>query len=239
MLKRIKQYWAVFIGICKLIKFGFIFISKKDPKQQEQVIRDCFKELVSYWKVQITVEGAEHADHNEQYIIIANHQSQMDIPVLYEAIPVPMRMAAKHELFQIPLFGYFLKHGGFIPIYRGNSTAAIRALNQSKELFQKGLSLFMAPEGTRSKTGDFLKFKKGPFVMAIEHQKPILPIVLIGTRDVVRHGSLRIYPEFPIHVKILPPIPVKGLTYKDREALLERAFNEMSAVYKEGTRDVR
>jgi len=238
MLRSLKQHWITGAGVCLLMMYGIRFLFARNSADQEETIRTFFNRMVRFWKLNVTVEGAENADPSRQYVIIANHQSQMDIPVLYHTIPVPMRMAAKHQLFRIPFFGYFLRHGGFIPVYRGDKSAAIKSLAQAKALFGKGLSVFIAPEGTRSKTGEFLPFKKGAFVMAIEHQKPILPIVLIGTRDVVKRGSLKVYPEFPVRVKILPPIPVEGLTYSDRDQLISRAWQTMSEAYEEGVKNV-
>lgn len=206
-------------GVFYLLRYGVPYLFTNDIEKQNAIIRHFFPMLIRKWKVTIDVKGTEFVEVSKSYIIVSNHSSLMDIPTLYASVPIPMRMAAKSELFKVPIFGRLLRHGHFIPIVRDNSTAAIHALKEATFLFDHQTSIFMAPEGTRSKTGELLPFKKGPFVFAIENQKDILPVVIIGAQSVVPNGKLEIHGNKTIKVRILQPISVQGKTYEERETL--------------------
>lgn len=206
---------------------GWSFILTNNLVSQNRIIHEFFDEMIGYWGIQVTVEGLEHIEKNRVYMIVANHQSQMDIPVVFYSIPVPFRIAAKDKLFRIPVFGRFLHHGKFIPIFRGNSKAAIRALELTREIIKQGVSMFIFPEGTRSADGNLLPFKKGAFVLAIDHQLDILPVVISGTHQVMKKGSIHIDPSHPVRVRILPPVSVAGKTYDDRDQINQQVWQQM------------
>jgi 1-acyl-sn-glycerol-3-phosphate acyltransferase len=147
--------------------------------------------LVTNARIRLEVRGRENLRPGETYLVMSNHQSLYDIPVLFEVIGANIRMIAKAELFHVPLFGKALAEGGFIAIDRRNRRTAIRSLERASELLASGTHVWIAPEGTRSRTGNLLPFKKGAFYLAFEAGLPILPVTLRGTSDALPPEGLR------------------------------------------------
>jgi 1-acyl-sn-glycerol-3-phosphate acyltransferase len=141
--------------------------------------------------IDIRVTGREHLRPGETYLVMSNHQSLYDIPVLFQVVGPNIRMIAKAELFRVPVFGPALAAGGFISIDRGNRRTAMRSLGQASALLASGTHVWIAPEGTRSRTGALLPFKKGAFYLAFEAGLPILPVTLQGTREALPAKGLR------------------------------------------------
>ena len=154
----------------------------------------------------LDVRGRENLLPGETYLVMSNHQSHYDIPVLFEVIGANIRMITKEELFRVPIFGNALKLGGFISIDRSDRNAAIRSLDQARELLASGTHVWIAPEGTRSKTGELLPFKKGAFYLALEARLPILPVTIQGTRDALPAHGLRSSAGAEVHVTLHPSI---------------------------------
>jgi 1-acyl-sn-glycerol-3-phosphate acyltransferase len=175
--------------------------------------------------VRVHVRGLEHLQSGP-YVFVANHQSHFDIAVLLGYLPGQNRFAAKKELFDSPVLGLILRTMGMIPIDRDDPTRAIERL---KRLKADGHSMIIFPEGTRSEGAQLLPFKKGPFVAAIQLGLPIVPVACKGTADVMPKGAyLSILPG-DVEVIVSEPIPTAGMTYEDREALLERARQTIAA----------
>jgi 1-acyl-sn-glycerol-3-phosphate acyltransferase len=141
--------------------------------------------------IELRVHGREHLGHGQTYLVMSNHQSLYDIPVLFEAVGPNIRMITKRELFRVPVFGNALAAGGFISIDRSDRHAAIVSLEHARQLLASGTHVWIAPEGTRSRTGQLLPFKKGAFYLALEALLPILPVTLRGTRDALPAKGLR------------------------------------------------
>ena len=142
-------------------------------------------------RIVLDVRGKEALAGGETFLVMSNHQSLYDIPVLFQSIGPNLRMIAKKELFRVPIFGGALAASGFIAIDRTDRHAAIRSLERAVELLGSGTHVWIAPEGTRSLSGQLLPFKKGAFYLALESGLPILPVTLHGTRNVLpAHGLL-------------------------------------------------
>jgi 1-acyl-sn-glycerol-3-phosphate acyltransferase len=170
--------------------------------------------------VRLHVTGKEHMLPHETYLVMSNHQSLYDVPVLFQVIGSNLRMITKEELFRVPIFGKALAAGGFISIDRSNRRAAIRSLDRARALLASGTHVWIAPEGTRSKTGKLLPFKKGAFYLALEAGLPILPVTLSGTRNALPAKGLRSAPgadvRVAIHAKIDPrPYAARGKAGRD------------------------
>jgi 1-acyl-sn-glycerol-3-phosphate acyltransferase len=135
--------------------------------------------------------------------------------------PGQMRFVAKREMAKIPILGAAMKAAGQIFIDRQNRARAFEAYEEAAQAVNAGLNAVVFAEGTRSRTGELQSFKKGPFVFAIASQVPIVPVYCAGTFDILRKGSIWVRPH-PITLYFGEPIPTAGLTYEDREALLER-----------------
>jgi 1-acyl-sn-glycerol-3-phosphate acyltransferase len=165
--------------------------------------------------VRVNVRGLERLGRGP-YMFTPNHQSHFDIAALLGYLPGNNRFAAKKEMFNEPVLGTVLRTMGMIPIDRENPLEAIQLLNQ---LVVDEFSTIIFPEGTRSRDGNLLPFKKGPFIAAIHLGVPVVPVVCKGTREVMPKGQyLSIIPG-TAEIVVLEPIPTKGLTYDDRSRL--------------------
>jgi 1-acyl-sn-glycerol-3-phosphate acyltransferase len=173
--------------------------------------------------IEIEVHGREHLRRDETYLVMSNHQSLYDIPVLFQVVGANVRMIAKAELFQVPVFGKALSAGGFIAIDRRDRRKAIRSLDVARSLLESGTHVWIAPEGTRSRTGELLPFKKGAFYLALESGLPILPVTLRGTRDALPAKGVRSTAGARVSATIhasIDPRPFAALGKGGRDALM-------------------
>jgi 1-acyl-sn-glycerol-3-phosphate acyltransferase len=153
-------------------------------------------------------------------IFIANHQSMIDIWVMFAVIPPPTRFVAKRELFRIPIFGWALASCGCIPIDRANRGEAIRSLRAAAEQIRSGRSVVLYPEGSRSQDGVLRPFKKGAFHLALQAGVPIVPVVITGSHRALPPRSLRVRPG-PVDVHLEPPVDPRAFAPDDHDGLLE------------------
>jgi 1-acyl-sn-glycerol-3-phosphate acyltransferase len=164
------------------------------------------------------VEGIENVASHETAIYCANHQSAMDIPILFVNLPVQFRFVAKRSLFRMPFMGWHLKRSGHIPVDRERPREAMRSLDEAAEKIRAGSSVVLFPEGHRSRDGKIGPFKSGSFYLAIQSGVPVVPITLNGTRAVLKPDTYHVragQTEMIVH----PPIPTSTLTRQDVEAL--------------------
>jgi len=171
--------------------------------------------------VSASMSGEDRIDQNQSYIVMANHQSHYDVFALMGLLPLQLRWVIKMELRKIPIFGIACEKVGYIFIDRGNHEKAQKSLEAAGEKIRAGSSVIFFPEGTRSADGKLQTFKKGGFVIALEAQVPILPVTVVGGKEILPKGSLRILPG-DMKVIIHEPIPVAGYTYETKERLMER-----------------
>jgi 1-acyl-sn-glycerol-3-phosphate acyltransferase len=169
--------------------------------------------------VRVRTHGLERLAGPGPWIFTPNHQSHFDIAALLGWLPGRNRFVAKKELFAEPLLGTVLRTLGMIPVDRENPLEAIQLLNDAA---RAGSSLIIFPEGTRSRDGTLLPFKKGPFIAAIHLGLPVVPVVCRGTREVMPKGGYLAIVPGEIDVYVEEPIPTAGLGYDDREALRDR-----------------
>ena len=147
------------------------------------------RHVVENAHIELELIGRDNVVPGVTYLVMSNHQSLYDIPVLFHVLGPNIRMIAKKELFRVPIFGNALAAAGFVAVDRGDRASAIRNLERARALLANGTHVWIAPEGTRSATGKLLPFKKGGFHLAFESELPILPVTLSGTRDVLpAHG---------------------------------------------------
>lgn len=182
------------------------------------------RNIVRNAQIEVEVLGRQNMVPGETYLVMSNHQSLYDIPVLFQVVGPNIRMITKQELFQVPVFGKALAAGGFIAIDRRNRHAAIRSLEQAQVLLASGTHVWIAPEGTRSRSGELLPFKKGAFYLALEAELPILPVTLRGTRDALEAKGLRSRAGAQVRVTLHPridPKPFAAMGRKGRPALMK------------------
>jgi 1-acyl-sn-glycerol-3-phosphate acyltransferase len=171
-----------------------------------------------FWK--FTVSGPVPDDPRRPYVVVANHESFVDI-LLISHLPFEMKWMSKTEMFKIPFVGWGMKMAGDIRLDRGNRKAGAEALLECRDRLQKRVSVMIFPEGTRSKSGELQEFKDGAFRLAIDTGAPILPLAVVGTREaLVKHDWRFGYSN--AEVRVLEPIETAGLTNADVPALRER-----------------
>jgi 1-acyl-sn-glycerol-3-phosphate acyltransferase len=162
------------------------------------------------------VEGLENVDATQRYVVAANHLSMFDIPLLFRVLPIHGRFLSKKELFRLPLIGRAMRTIGIIEIDREAGGGSSReAINRGVSIAaERGYSLLVFPEGTRSRSADLLPFKKGAFRIAIDTGLPLLPVVIEGTDRISRPDSKVFHPGV-VTVRILPPTTTSGMTNRD------------------------
>lgn len=165
------------------------------------------RRLVEQAGIVIQTGGRQHLVPGETYVVMSNHQSHYDIPVLFQALAIPVRMVAKTELFRLPIFGRAMLDSGFIELDRSNRRRAMESLKLAgKRIREDHLSVWIAPEGTRSSDGTLGEFKTGGFHLAREAGVPILPVTVDGTIRVHRTGDSQVHRGETVRVTIHPPI---------------------------------
>jgi 1-acyl-sn-glycerol-3-phosphate acyltransferase len=191
-------------------------------KYATAVFRTWARSLVWAAGIKLEVTGLENVEPDESYILIANHQSHMDIPVLTWGLPIPQRIIAKKELFKIPFLGWGMKAVGMLSIDRSNRKQSFETLKEAEEIIKTyRLSILAFPEGTRSDDGNIHPFKKGPFVLAINTGLPLLPVSVSGTRKIIPKGKISLRAG-RVKVHIHPPVATKNLNLGDRNKLVEK-----------------
>lgn len=190
----------------------------------DRVIRTWSRIWLAMSGTRLTVVGGENIDPAQSYVVVANHQSTLDIMACFLAVPLPIRYLAKKELFRIPLLAQGMRAVGIVEVDRSARAAIHSQVNrQSQDLIAKGRSLIIYPEGTRPRDGTLYPFKKGAFTMAIASQLPILPVSIHGTYEAWKPGTLWVRGG-PVTAVIDPPIPTSGLGQPDATDLSRRTF---------------
>lgn len=177
--------------------------------------------------IRVRIEGAENIPQGESCIFLSNHLSNLDPPILLPAIPGMCSVFLKKSLMKIPLVGIAMRMAKYVPVSRGHSRVeAAQSVAIAADALRSGLHIFIFPEGTRSTDGSLLPFKKGAFFLAAEASAPMVPIVIRGTAQMMRKGSLKIYPGEAC-VRFLPAL--RPDTFDSREALMEAVRLEMQS----------
>jgi 1-acyl-sn-glycerol-3-phosphate acyltransferase len=183
--------------------------------------------------IRFKVAGRENVPLGRAAVYCANHQSNVDPPILFEALHPRMHIVFKAELNALPLLARAFRLGGFIPIDRRNKEAAMRSLEEGAASIRSGNSFLIFPEGTRSRTADLLPFKKGGFVMAIKAQAPIVPVAIQGGREAMHKGSKIIWPV-TVSIRVGEPIETAGLTVEQRHRLIADVRSRIEALLAQG-----
>jgi len=178
--------------------------------------------LLLFGPVRLRVEGRERLDPSRAYFFAANHQSWVDVPALFAALPVPVLFLAKRELARIPLLGRFMEAMGMVYVDRTDRRESVRTVSQAAGRLQEGWSILSFPEGTRSRDGGIQRFKTATFAAALEAGVPVVPVALEGPARILPRGGFRARPGV-IRVKLGEPIPTAGLTRDDRAEVARQA----------------
>jgi 1-acyl-sn-glycerol-3-phosphate acyltransferase len=177
--------------------------------------------------IRIRLHNAERLRTGDPHIFVSNHISWFDVLTLASILP-RYKFVGKAELFKIPIFGPAARASGMIAIERENRKAAFESYRVAAERIRDGASVVVFPEGTRGKTYELRPFKKGPFVLAVAAQAPIVPTLVHGTREVMPRDTFRIRGG-QVDIHFLDPIEVTDMTYEDRNRLSQAAWDRLAA----------
>ena len=186
--------------------------------------------------VKLRIDGREHLQRSRAAIYAVNHASNVEPPLLFEALsPLFPRLSVlyKAELRKLPILVRAFDLAGFIPLERNNREQSLPAIERAAEALRRGSSFMIFPEGTRSRSGALLPFKKGGFIMAIKAQAPIVPTAILGARDAMHKGSFVIQPV-TVKVKFSPPVETTGMTLDDRDRLSDLVRDRVATLLAEG-----
>jgi 1-acyl-sn-glycerol-3-phosphate acyltransferase len=178
------------------------------------------------------VFGREHIQRTRAAVYAINHTSNVEPPIIFDALHElfpRLRVLYKAELRKLPVLVRAFDLAGFVPLERANRDQSLPAIDRAADALQAGNSFLIFPEGTRSRTGELLPFKKGGFIMAIKAGAPVVPIAIKGARDAMRKGSLVIRPV-TVTVRIGQPVETAGLTLEDRDLVVQQVRSQIEAL---------
>ena len=232
----IRYYWTFVIAFLFLIFVGVPIITIGHILRKFFGVEDFIFPPAKFgcrayvWSAgaRVQVSGLEHLDRDQAYVFIANHQSNLDPPLLFSYLGRNVGAMAKIELFRIPIMkqGFPLAH--VVPVDRSNRERAAQSARRGADELRRGHSLMAFPEGTRSVDGLVKEFKKGVFFMAIEAGAPVVPVVINDTRLVMRKGEKRVVPG-DVYLEILPPVGMEGYTAENVGELIKLVHDLIAA----------
>jgi 1-acyl-sn-glycerol-3-phosphate acyltransferase len=189
------------------------------------------KTLLAVSFVRVRAEGLEKLDPNANYVFVSNHASYMDIPALLSTLSHQFRFFAKKGLYQIPFLGWHLRWAGHLPVDRSNARASLKSMSEGARIIsERHISVLLFPEGGRSTTG-LRPFKEGAAYIAIKAGVPVVPVAIVGLRELLPMGSGHIRGG-RVTVRVGDPIPTAGLKLAARAELSARLHDEVAAMLK-------
>ena len=192
----------------------------------------CVRIAMAIVGIRVVVVGREYLQHHRAALYCVNHASNVEPPILFAVLrdlTPRLKVVYKAVLRRLPILGRGFDVVGFVPIERENRERATQAIEQGVDAVKGGDSLLMFPEGTRSRTGDLLPFKRGAFVLALKGQVPVVPVAIYGAGRAMRKGSPLIWPTV-VRVHIGPPIETTGRSVEDRQALADEVRGRVAAL---------
>ncbi len=231
----IKSFWVWFSSILFVILafpvalilwlLSLAFDSRRLMNNKWMVIQGIIVTKMSpFWKV--ITEGREKIDQDQAYVIVPTHQSMLDI-VFFNMLRHRLRWVSKIEVFSVPLLGWEMRMVKYIELVRGNKSSVIKMMEQCVESLQDGISVVLFPEGTRSLTGAIGKFKTGAFQLAVKTDKPLLPVLIDGTGEILPKKGLVFGSRRIVRIRVLDPIFPGQFGTGDPEELAARVHSLM------------
>ena len=218
-------FWALYVPFAALIGFPWTFLSGKVD----------FLYRIAMWGaragvwlggVKVEAVGRERLDPAQSYVFMCNHVSNLDPPIVVPLLPRRTSVLVKKELFRIPILARAMRMARLVAVDRHDRESAIASVRAGAEVVRAGLNMTVFPEGTRSRDGRLLPFKKGPFYLAEEAGVPIVPVTILGTLEMQPKGYFGIHAGTAT-VVFHPPIPVTD--YPEREALMAAVTAQISS----------
>ena len=232
---RILAFWALLVFVSTMFLFIWFYLAcffLQEPyktRWHRAISRIWMGLFLTLVGCRFSVKGKHHFDNIGPAIVICNHNSLIDVPVSTPFLPRANKTIAKKSFIYVPLFGWIYQFGSVI-VDRKNDHSRKTSFDEMKRVLDKGLDMLIYPEGTRNKTSEPLKsFYDGAFKLAIETQKPIIPVVLLNTKKILPAYPIMCFKPGKIQMDILAPILSEGHTV---QSLKQLAFDTMSAHYK-------
>jgi len=197
---------------------AFAAVADASGRLQHRCARWWARCLLAVCGVRVRIRGAEHVAPGSTYVWTANHQSYLDIPVVFAWLPADFRIMAKASLFHFPFLGWHLRRSGHMPVERDNPTRAARSLLAAAAHVRRGRAVFIFPEGGRSPDGRLQEFKAGAFLLAIKAETPVVPVTIRGTFAALPMHSWNVRPSI-VELKLHAPIPTAGMSSHSCESL--------------------
>lgn len=203
---------------------------RTDYRRCDSRLDSWSRRLLEQAAVDLVCSGSEHLQDGQSYVVMSNHQSHYDIPVLFQTLRMPVRMVAKTELFRIPVLGRAMHDSGFVEIDRTDRRRALESLRLAgQRIVNDRLSIWIAPEGTRSKDGRLGPFKSGGFHLAMQAMVPILPISIDGTLAVHRAGDSTVHRGRTVRATIHPPVDTSAYQKGQLAPLMDTVRDRISS----------
>lgn len=227
---KFRSFWIIFRSLLTTLKTSVVilyycaFKNKNLRKKVDSLLYHWSKNLLKIVKIHCRVFNPHDVQlkPHHRYVLMSNHSSNYDIPLIYMLFHhASIRMMSKKELFKVPIWGRAMRKSEFISVDRGNGRQAILDLKYAKEKLESGIVVWVAPEGTRSKTGQLLPFKKGGFMLAKKTDATIIPIGIRGSNQVLPAKSLQFNLNQPVELHIGEPIDSTKYDKKDISGLME------------------
>lgn len=209
----------------------FVIPIDRSGKKFHSIARFWARSILRICQVKIELQGVEHLDSRKNFIYVSNHASAFDIPAVLAGIPDEIRIVLKKELTRVPIWGWALKHGPYISIDREKTKDAMGSLDRAAETIKTGASVLLFGEGTRSRDGNLLPFKRGAFALAAKSGVPIIPVTINNSFKILPKGSLNIRPT-NISLVLDRPIETAGRVGREEEKrLMETVYDVIAKNY--------
>ena len=227
----LRAAWAWLAALVLTVVFGSgaILTSWVPPRGRTYLFwaRSWAKAVLFCAGIPVRVEVTEAARRLPSAILMANHESALDILVLFLAVPQEVRFLAKRSIFYVPFLGWSMWLAGFVPVDRERPDRAKEVFDELSDRLRNGLSVLIFPEGTRSRDGLLHEFKKSGFLLALKAGVPIVPVGICGSRPVLGARGL-VIGDGEVVVRVGDPVPTEGLGIAGRRALMEKVRAEIS-----------
>jgi 1-acyl-sn-glycerol-3-phosphate acyltransferase len=216
---------SIVLGIVSII----VSFADRTGNAAHQVARLWGKTLLAVSFIRVSASGVERLDPKGTYIFVANHASLMDIPAVLSRLPQQFRFFAKKGLYGIPFLGWHLRRTGHMPVDRSNARNSLKSMNEAGRIIaERQVCMLLFPEGGRSPHG-LREFREGAAYLAIKAGVPVVPIAIIGMRELLPMGSIHIR-SGKVSLLVGEPIPTSHLKPSDRAQLTERLHDEVRAL---------
>ena len=213
-------FWFTSIALLAPLLILLVLVTKNENFLYSPV-RFFIRAGLAMVGVRVEVTGLEKLDPKQTYIFTPNHQSLIEVPLFVAYLGRNPAYLGKKEVFKYPIFGYGIKLIGVVPVDRSNSAASVESAKLATGNLRRGKSYVVYPEGTRSRDGRMLPFKKGAFMMAIDAGVPVVPITVSGATKIMPKAQIKVFPS-TVRITVHDPISTEGYSKVNVSELVEK-----------------